>query len=65
MKTKCKRCGAPIQFIKNPNGKYHVCETLKLTIITSGCKVVSGYESHFAHCPHAKEFRKVNGVTKK
>ena len=55
--TNCKGCGKPIQFIKKPDGKYHVCEIQKLTIITKDGAVVSGYESHFANCPYADEFR--------
>ncbi|MFH1580872.1 MAG: hypothetical protein ABIC39_02185 [Pseudomonadota bacterium] len=60
MQTMCKRCGAAIRFIRKPDGKYHVCEDKALIVITESGIVVKGYESHFSHCPYAKEFRKDN-----
>ena len=69
----CKGCGAEVQWIITPNGKRVPLEPKKTLIWTqvrskptSLCtsppplvwKLVSGYESHFAHCPQAKEFRK-------
>lgn len=60
MEKYCRRCGKPIHFVRKPDGKYHVCETRKLTVVLPTGQVVSGWESHFAHCPHADRFRREN-----
>lgn len=52
----CKGCGAPIVW-SILNGRPHPVEITLKTIIVDG-KLVSGPESHFAHCPAAARFRK-------
>lgn len=54
--SKCRSCGAPIIWLKL-NGRPHPCETKQLVIVTDRGDLARGHESHFATCPHAKDWR--------
>ena len=57
--VECKRCQAPIEWIKTASGKNMPMEEGPyLTIVTDEGVTVRGRESHWGHCPFAKEFRK-------
>ena len=58
----CKGCGAEIIW-RRLSGRWHPCDPKKFTIVIDedGGRLVSGYESHFATCPKAGEFRKQKG----
>lgn len=72
--TKCRgeNCGAKIRIIRLSSGKYHPVEVDPVTavggetIIVNGRVIVNagagmrGDISHFAKCPDAKKFRKIN-----
>ena len=53
----CKGCKAEIGFIKTKQGKKMPVDPKKVTVVTKGGSVVTGYISHFATCPEAKQFR--------
>lgn len=53
----CRGCGRPIRWIKTKGGKAMPVEMERKTIVTEAGEVVSGFESHFAHCPKAGSFR--------
>ena len=46
--TKCKKCGKRIWFAKTNNGKLIPIEMVRLAV----------WDTHFATCPYANEFRK-------
>lgn len=70
--SRCDGCGAEIYWITTTAGKPMPVDTQKRTILapeswTQGLKgvtsdskwiTVSGYQSHFASCPKANQFRK-------
>jgi len=72
MGNHCRGCGAEIQWIIAPSGKKVPVEVTKSMIWvkikereTVHCphpvyhwKLISGYESHFAKCPNAADFKK-------
>ncbi|WP_046180362.1 hypothetical protein [Domibacillus tundrae] len=58
--SKCRGCGAEIQWIKTDSGKAMPADMQKQTIITASGQVVNGFTSHFATCPQANNFRKGN-----
>jgi len=63
----CPGCGKEIQWIRMAeSGKAMPCETKLFRIVTRDGRVVSGWESHYAHCPKATTFRKERkkGATK-
>jgi len=69
--AKCKGCGAEINWIKL-NGKIIPID-IKPKLVYVGCnagytniiwELKQGYESHFATCPKADEFRKIKEVIK-
>lgn len=56
---KCRKCGARIRFIASAtSGKAIPCEVEKTTVVLASGETVSGYESHFAHCPGADDMRR-------
>lgn len=72
-KTKCKGCGAEIIFIDYKNKKHPVNATPRKVFVKLnteydsnfpdgkfdfGYVLTEGFESHFATCPKAKDFRK-------
>ena len=57
-KQTCRRCNEPIKFIKTKNGKFMPVNLDKKLFVTEDGYVNKGYESHFATCPFADEFRK-------
>lgn len=56
----CRSCGAVIVWIE-VNGKLHPCELKVRNVITANGAVIRGRESHFAHCPQAKQWRQKQG----
>jgi len=60
--TKCRFCGADVAFIKkalDPGvkpGSHIVDLSHWKVVITPGGEVVTGWESHFAHCSDAKKW---------
>lgn len=56
--SKCKGCGAEVQWIKTPSGKAMPLNIQKQTVVTLEGQVVSGFTSHFATCPNANNFRR-------
>jgi hypothetical protein len=55
---KCAGCGAEIKWVKTKAGKRMPVNVELKTIVTEDGEVVRGYESHFATCPKADDFRK-------
>lgn len=57
--VRCTRCKDPIEWIKMKSGKnMPVQEGPYITIVTDNGETYRGRESHWGHCPFAKEFRK-------
>lgn len=60
--TLCRGCKAPIKFIKLARGKMHPVnpepKCLWVLVAGAGYCLRECYESHFATCPKAAEFRK-------
>lgn len=54
----CKGCGAPILWVRTSSGKFMPCEVGVLVIVDDAGHVHRGHESHYAHCPKAKDFRR-------
>lgn len=67
--TNCKACGAEILFVKMPSGKMNPVDIKPKMLITLSSDGITGmygkvekcYESHFATCPKATNFRKKGG----
>ena len=59
MTTPCRSCGAPIDFVITPAGKYMPVDPGKrVTIVTDGGEVRSGLIPHWATCPTPEKHRK-------
>lgn len=58
--TKCRSCGAEIEFVRLSSGKWNPVDPKRLTIVTDAGLVVSGRVSHFATCPNADQHRRRN-----
>lgn len=55
----CKGCGKAVLWIQGKSGKWIPCDpTPKLTVVLEDGEVVSGFQSHFATCPQANQFRR-------
>ena len=59
--TRCKSCGAPIEWQKTARGTAMPVDPWYVTIVTDKGQVVKGRISHFATCPNADQHRKTNG----
>lgn len=57
LRVVCRSCKAGIYMIRSEKGKYIPCNRKRLTVVTLEGKTVSGYESHFATCPFAGQYR--------
>lgn len=59
MTKPCKSCGAPIEFVKTPAGKWMPVDPGKrVTIVTDGGEVRAGRIPHWVTCPTAAQHRK-------
>lgn len=58
--TPCRSCGAPVVW-GTLNGKPHPLNPRVLTVVTDDGACVRGRESHFATCPHGKQWRTRDG----
>ena len=60
--NECKKCGAPMKWVKSKAGKWMPLDAEPLKVVTQDADgdwvVVTAYTSHFATCPNADEFRK-------
>ena len=62
--TVCKKCGAPIEFLKSEKGKFiPVNDESYQVLVSDAGKTIRGRRSHFATCPYAETFRKKEGKT--
>jgi hypothetical protein len=57
MLTNCQSCGASIDFIVSEKGRRVPVDAKPLTVFTPDGRAVKGYQSHFATCPQAAEWR--------
>lgn len=57
--VKCKGCGRSIIWIETTKGRKVPCEPHQRTIVTSKGQYIKGYEAHFAYCPQAARFRRM------
>ena len=57
--TKCKSCGAEIEWIKTKAGKSMPVNAKAMTVITEDGEVITNVRlSHFSSCPDANGWRK-------
>jgi hypothetical protein len=57
----CRSCGAPISFVKVPDGSKSIpVNPGLLTVVTADGRTVKGRVSHFATCPKADQHRSKN-----
>ena len=58
---KCKSCGAPIEFIRLPSGKFTPVEVGKISIYSQEAGnwyLYKGHEPHWRNCPGAESHRR-------
>jgi hypothetical protein len=55
---KCRSCGADVIWIRTKAGKAMPCNPKRYVITTAAGDSISGYVSHFANCPRAREHRR-------
>ena len=60
-KGKCRSCGAEVIWTTTTSGKVIPLDPKTYTVVTPVGTTVTGRQSHFATCPHAKQWRKNAG----
>jgi hypothetical protein len=66
----CRGCGAPIFFLKTPQGRNHPVDAnpvkvwIRPTDNPDAWVLAEGYVSHFATCPQAEAFRNRGTISK-
>ena len=61
MPDRCKTCGAPIEWIKTPNGRWMPVNPGERVVVTAKGEVVRGCEPHWATCKDPKAFKDKRG----
>lgn len=61
MADRCRSCGAPIEWVKTPQGRWMPVNPGERVVVTAKGEVVRGCEPHWATCPHAEHWRRRGG----
>jgi len=59
-KCGCKKCGAPIKFLKTKAGKCMPVDVIEMINLNESGEIEKVYinQPHWINCPHANDFRK-------